>query len=220
MRSPVRIFLVLAVVLFASLYIYHRYQVHKRYENISRFDYACKDSIDYNYYDQAVLQTYLDNCTKLTNIAKGLWLKNGIDINTTQKGYGEIQSRINRYNALLKYTRSIEDKLMQSQDMKDQGLTNDYIEIILDKDITIGAVQNEKDKMAAYDFLKGKNISAASKKNEIWELQKLLNANDYNLSINGIFDASTDSALLDFQNANNIYPSHSCDDLTLRKLAD
>jgi hypothetical protein len=35
-----------------------------------------------------------------------------------------------------------------------------------------------------------------------------------------LFDASTDSALLDFQDSNNIYPSHTCDDLTLRKLAE
>ncbi|MCW3124387.1 MAG: peptidoglycan-binding protein [Bacteroidetes bacterium] len=220
MRSPVRIFLVLLVVTLIGLCGYHRYEVHKRYENISRFDYVCKDSIDYNYYDQSVLRTYLENCDKLTDIAKTLWLKDGIDVTTTQQGYGERQSRINRYNSLLRYTRSLEDKLTQSQDMKDQGLTNDDIEMILDKDITIGAVENEKDKMAAYDFLKGKNVSAASKPNEIWELQKLLNANDYNLSINGVFDASTDSALLDFQKENNLYPSHSCDDITLRKLAE
>jgi peptidoglycan hydrolase-like protein with peptidoglycan-binding domain len=104
--------------------------------------------------------------------------------------------------------------------MKDQGLTNDDIRIVLDKDITIGAVENEKDKMAAYEFLRGKNVSASSKPNEIWELQKLLNANDYNLSINGVYDASTDSALLDFQKDNNLYPAHMCDDLTLKKLAE
>jgi hypothetical protein len=215
-----RFFLILILVILAGLCIYHRYDEHKRYENISRFDYMCKDSLDYNYYDQAVLKTYFDNCATLSNIAKRLWLKDNIDVNTTKKGYGEIQSRIDRYNCLLRYTKAIEDKLVQSQDMKDQGLSNDDIEIILDKDITIGAVENEKDKMAAYDFLKGKNISASSKPNEIWELQKLLNANDYNLSINGIFDASTDSALLDFQKNNNIYPSHTCDDFTLRKLTD
>ena len=220
MRGPFNLIFIVLLIALASLYGYHRYHVHKQYENISRFDYMSKDSIDYNYYDQAVLQDYLDNCTKLTGIAKKLWLKDGIDITKTQQGYGEIQSRINQYNNLLRYNKVLEDKLVQSQDMKDQGLTNEDIEIILDKDITPGAVENEKDKMAAYDFLKGKNVSAVSKKNEIWELQKLLNASDYNLSINGVFDASTDSALLDFQNANNLYPSHTCDDLTLRKLAE
>jgi hypothetical protein len=65
------------------------------------------------------------------------------------------------------------------------GLTNNDIRVNTGQRYSRSEqVQNEKDKMAAYDFLKGKNISAASKKNEIWELQKLLNANDYNLSIN------------------------------------
>jgi hypothetical protein len=41
---------------------------------------------------RTVLQTYLDNCNKLTDIAKGLWLKNGISIDTTQKGYGDTVS--------------------------------------------------------------------------------------------------------------------------------
>lgn len=220
MRSPVFFFTFSLIVALAGSLVYHRYEQHRRYENISRFDYFSKDSIDYNYYDQATLRIYLDNCQTLTDIAKALWLKDGIDVTTSTKRYGEVQSRINRYHRLLRYTQALEEKLVQSRDMKDQGLTNEDIRIVLDKDITIGAVENEKDKMAAYDYLKGKNISGSSKPNEIWELQKLLNANDYNLTINGIYDAATDSALIDFQKENNIYPSHTCDDVTLRKLAE
>jgi len=208
------------VLLIIGSWVYHKYELHKRYENISRFDYLPKDSIDYCFYDQTALNTYLDNCQKLTDQAKVLWLKNGIDVHTAKTGFGEIQSKINRYNALLKYTKILEAKLSESKDLKDQGLGNDIIESILDKGITIGAVENERDKMAAYDFLKGRNVSARSPKNEIWEMQKLLNANDYNISINGTFDVSTDSALLDFQRSNNLYPSHICDDMTLKKLAE
>ena len=111
-------------------------------------------------------------------------------------------------------------RLSESKDLKDQGLGNDVIEAILDKGITIGAVENERDKMAGYEFLKGKNVNTHSPKNEVWEMQKLLNVNDYNISINGIFDLATDSALFDFQKTNNIYPSHICDDMTLKKLAE
>ncbi len=220
MRHPVLFLLVFIFLALAGFKAFHHYQMHRRYENISRFDYFSLDSIDYNYYDQATLRIYLDNCQSLTDIAKTLWLKDGIDVTKTKDAFGEAQSRINRYYRLLRYTQALEGKLIQSQDMKDQGLTNEDIRIILDKDITIGAVESEKDKMAAFEYLKGKNVSGASKPNEIWELQKLLNANDYNLTINGIYDASTDSALLDFQKENNIYPSHSCDDVTLRKLAE
>lgn len=220
MRHPLLLFLVLILLAFAGIKVFHRYQQHRLYENISRFDYFSHDSIDYNYYDQTTLRIYLDNCQVLTDIAKTLWLRDGIDVTKTKSANGEAQSRINRYYRLLSYTRTLEDKLIQSQDMKNQGLTNEDIRIILDRDITIGAVESEKDKMAAYDYLKGKNVCNTSKPNEIWELQKLLNANDYNLTINGIYDASTDSALLDFQKENNIYPSHSCDDMTLRKLVE
>jgi hypothetical protein len=214
-------FVIATLILLAiASWAYHRYELHKKYENISRFDYLPKDSIDYSYYDPATLSTYLDNCTKLTDLAKTLWLKNDIDIRTTQTGYGEAQSKINRYRALLKYTKMLEAKLSESADLKGQGFGNDVIEAILDKGITAGAVENERDKMAAYDFLKGKNVSTRSPQNEIWEMQMLLNANDYNININGTFDASTDSALLDFQKSNNLYPSHVCDDLTLRKLSE
>jgi hypothetical protein len=211
----------LCIVLFVVGYWgYNRYGQHKIYENISRFDYLPADSIDYSYYNQPVLVTYLDNCAKLTDMAKALWLKNGVDIYNAKLSFGETQSKINHYNALLKYTKILEAKLLESHDLKDQGLDNDVIEAILDKGLTIGAVQNEKDKMASYEFLKGKNISAHSTPAEIWEMQKLLNANDYNLSINGVFDVSTDSALLDFQKSNNLYPSHLCDDITLKKLIE
>ena len=215
-----KLFIVLILLIIVGSWGYHRYTQHKRYENISRFDYLPKDSIDYSYYDRSALYTYLDNCNKLTDLAKTLWLKNGIDIRTAQSGYGEIQSRINRYHSLLNYTKILETKLSESKDLKDQGLGNDVIEMILEKGITVGAVENEKDKQAAYEFLKGKNVSPHSAKNEIWEMQKLLNENDYNVSISGVFDASTDSALYDFQRSNNIYPSHVCDDITLKKLAE
>jgi Putative peptidoglycan binding domain len=215
-----RITIVLLLLALAGWWAYHGYTLHQRYEQISRFDYLPKDSIDYNYYDRSVLSTYLDNCNKLTDLGKTLWLKNGIDIHTAKTSNGEAQSRINRYHALLTYTKVLEARLSESKDLKDQGLGNDVIEVILEKGITIGAVESERDKMAACEFLKGKNVSARSAKNEVWELQKLLNANDYNLSINGVFDAATDSALLDFQRDNNIYPSHICDDITLRKLAE
>lgn len=217
---PAKLIFTVLIVLIIAAWGYHRYTMHKRYENISRFDYLPNDSIDYNFYDQNALATYLDNCNDLTSMAKTTWLKNGVDIRTAKTGYGEIQSKINRYNALLRYTKVIEARMAESRDLREQGLGNEEIEAILDKGITIGAVENERDKMAAYDFLKGRNVSAHSPKNEIWELQKLLNANDYNINISGVFDAATDSALLDFQKSNNLYPSPSCDDMTLKKLAE
>ena len=222
MRSSglLRIFFFLVILLIIGTWAYHGYDRHHRYESISRFDYLPNDSIDYNYYDQTVLQTYISNCGHLTATSKKLWLKFGVDVHTESKCNGEAQSLINQYNSTLKYTRALESRLKDSKDMKDGGLTNDIIKMVFEKGITVGAVENEKDKMAAYDFLKGKNVSAISKPNEIWELQKLLNANDYNLSINGVYDASTDSALTDFQRLKNIYPSHICDDLTLKKLAE
>jgi hypothetical protein len=222
MTSPslFRFFCIALIIFFVGFVGWHRYAVHKKYENISRFDYLPKDSIDYGYYDQNVLNTYFANCAKLTDMAKAAWLRGGIDIRTAKTGYGEVQSEINRYNDLLKYTKILEARLAESKDLKDQSLGNDVIEMIQDRGITIGAAENEKDKIAAYDFLKGKNISARSPANEIWEMQKLLNANDYNINITGVFNAATDSALLDFQKANNLYPSHVCDDMTLKKLAE
>jgi hypothetical protein len=213
------VFIVLALFAIGTV-AYHKYSEYKRYQNISRFDYLPGDSIDYAYYDQAVLNTYLANCNKLSDLAKAIWLDGGIDIHANQTGHGKVRSEINQYKSLLKYTNLLEDRLSESKDLKDQGLSNDVIEMVLDKGITVGAVENEKDKIAGYDFLKGKNVSLHSPPNEIWELQKLLNANDYNISINGVFDLATDSALLDFQRTGNLYPSHVCDDLTLRKLTE
>ena len=215
-----RIFFIAALILISGIFIYHKYNQHERYDNISRFDYLPNDSIDYNYYDQTILQSYLNNCSQLTHMSKKLWLTDGVDVHNTKKAFGEIQSQINKYNWMLKYTRALESRLKESKDMKEGGLTNDVIKMVFEEGITVGALENEKDKQAAYEYLRGKNISAGSKPNEIWELQKLLNANDYNISINGIFDTSTDSAIIDFQKVNNLYPSHVCDDITLKKLSE
>ena len=220
MKNSLRTLLTLGLLVLIAVFVYRKYQEHNRYDHISRLDYLPYENIDYNFYDQPVVQAYLNNCNRLTDMRKATWLTDGVDIQNAKEGYGEVQSKINQYKSLLSYTKVLESKLIESKDLKDQGLTNDMIEMILDKGITIGAVENERDKMAACDFLKGKNVSAGSKPTEIWELQKLLNSNDYKISINGVFSGATDSALVDFQNSNNLYPSHVCDDITLRKLAE
>ena len=219
-KNSIRNILIVILLLAVVGYTYKRYTRHKKYENISRLDYKPHDKIDYLYYDAQVQQTYLSNCQRLTDVAKVLWLRNDIDVTKTAKGFGQAQTQIDQYNSLLQYTKVIESRLLASRDLKEQGLTNDVIQLILDKGITIGAVQGEKDKVAALDFLKGKNVHSGSNATEVWEMQKLLNANDYSISIDGIFNSITDSALVDFQNKNNLYPSHVCDDITLRKLAE
>ncbi|MFN8309160.1 MAG: hypothetical protein U0T73_04305 [Chitinophagales bacterium] len=210
----------LIAVVIAAIYGFNRYEEHQRYEHINRFDYAPNPKIDYLYYDRALLQDYFENCKQLTDLGKTLWLRSGIDVTKTKTAFGESQSIINRYHALQQYNAVLESRLVESRDLKEQGLTDEVIEAVLNKGVTAGAIQEEKDKMAAYDFLKGKNVGKSASQAEIWEVQKLLNANDYPVVINGTFDRITDSSLVDFQTSNNLYPSHTCNDITLLKLAE
>jgi hypothetical protein len=218
--NPTRNILFAAIIIIVGVVIYSRYAGHKRYDHISRLDYVANDSIDYNYYNQQVLSQYLVQCQRLTSIAKSLWLRNGIDIHLDTAAYGEAQSQIYLYRSTLRYTLSLENRLKESTDLKQQGMSNEQIEKIQANGYTIGALQADNDKHAAFELLKGKNIGAGAKPNEIWELQKLLNQNDYKIIIDGIYSLSTDSALSDFQRTYNIYPSHTCDDLTLSKLVE
>jgi Putative peptidoglycan binding domain len=213
---------IIGLILIIALmsYGYSRYTRHQRYSQLAQYDYVPSALIDYSYYDKQVLQTYYTNCDRLTEIAHEVWMKHGIDVRKERKETDGIQSSIHRYQSMLVYTKQIEARLVESQDLKTQGLSNEVIELVLDKGITIGAVEAEKDKMAALQYLKGKNVGLSSKPAEIWELQKLLNANEYNIAINGIYNPATDSALSDFQLTHGLYVSHSCDDITLMKLAE
>ncbi|MFN8278063.1 MAG: peptidoglycan-binding domain-containing protein [Chitinophagales bacterium] len=210
----------IAGFIIAALYGYHRFSQHNRYENISRFDYLPNPKIDYLYYDRDMLRTYLENCQKLTDLGKTLWLRSEIDVTKTKKAFGEAQTLINQYQQVWQYNHILETRLIESKDLKEQGLTDQVIEVILNKGVTVGAVQEEQDKLAAYDFLKGKNAGARSGPAEIWQVQMLLNANDYPIHPTGQFDATTDSSLTDFQRMNNLYPSHVCDDITLKRLVE
>ena len=213
--NNIRNFLFLLVVLIGSYIFIHKYLEHKKYENISRFDKLPNDSIDVNFYDPSIVKMYFKNCKQLTDLAKTLWLKNGIDVAKDKTGFGEAESKLNSYNALLRITQPMEIHLKESRELKEQGLSNEEISEILNKGITIGAYQIEKDKQAAFEFLKGKNVNRASSADQVWEMQKLLNANEYNIAIDGIFNSNTDSALVDYQTKNNLFPSHTCNDVTL-----
>lgn len=207
------LFLILSIVV--VWYVANKYLQHKKYENIARFDKLPSEAIDASFYDQNQVKLYMQNCKQLTDLAKILWLKNGIDVLKDEEAFGEAESKLNAYHALAKLNETLEIHLKESKELKAQGLSNDDIAEILNKGLTIGAYQIEKDKQAAYEFLKGKNVNRTSPADQVWEMQKLLNANEYIIPIDGIFNSITDSALVDYQSKNNLYPSHSCNDVTL-----
>lgn len=218
-KSLKRLLLVifLGILFFIGYKIYYRYS---SYHAIERFDYPIAKQIDENYYDQAALYQYKNDAVTLSKMARELWIGHRIDVlkpdaNMCKKAYPDYLS----YKILLEKVKATENNLISSKELKDtEGLNNASIEAILKNDFTIGAYYTSLDARHAYDFLKGKNVNKNSAPAEVWELQKLLNYNDYTILIDGKYNTETDSALTDFQQNNNLFPSHSCNDITLDKM--
>jgi peptidoglycan hydrolase-like protein with peptidoglycan-binding domain len=61
-------------------------------------------------------------------------------------------------------------------------------------------------------------LKIGSKGSAVWELQKLLTAQGYEIPVDGVFSIETDKALKDFQRINNVFPSGITDEETIRIL--
>lgn len=88
--------------------------------------------------------------------------------------------------SLLKSIQLKERKLKKSTLLKSIGLNDDDIHIIQDKDITPGVLIEAKEKEKFCALLKGKNVGAGSRAEDIWIVQKLINYHEYNIPIDGI----------------------------------
>ena len=217
--KKVMLFLFLVLLGFGIYKIYYSYT---NYSHVERLDYKIAPTIDENYFDKIELATYKNNAIALSKMARELWIEHRIDVSeknpdVCKKGSLAYQE----YLLLFNQTKTIEQKLTSSKELKNnESLNNSAIKEILENDYTIGVYYTQNEARQSYNFLKGKNTRKGSAPAEIWELQKLLNYKEFDITVDGIFNIQTDSALVSFQKSNNLYPSHICDDITLEKLAE
>ncbi|MDN5204476.1 peptidoglycan-binding domain-containing protein [Fulvivirgaceae bacterium BMA10] len=187
---------------------YFQYKKHQWKMNLVEYDYAVSKNIDANYYNPELVRQYYDNVFKLKTFVRSQWRNHGIDV-LHPNDDSESLDAVDYFNRLQSLTKSIESKLEHSKTLKDQGFDNLAIQYIAEHGISpknYGLINNQ-------DYI---GLQAGDLNANVWELQKILINQGYDIPKDGKFGPETESALKDLQEKNDMFPSGIVDRNTLK----
>lgn len=202
-------FLIILVVL--AIWGINKYVDYSRYTPPVDYSYQIKEDIDINYHDQLMVQRYYENVYKLSSFANEQWNNYKIDVRFADH---EIPQSIlaNKTYVLLKAnTAHLEKTLINSFNLKKQGLDNKAIKFI------------EQTGVSPEDYhLKSQFarviIAEGDRGKDVERIQEKLVELGYPMQIDGIFKTITEKSLIDYQDKNGLFPSGVADQETLQRL--
>lgn len=203
----------LIVIVTLPIIAYYQYQKYRRFNPPTEYSYVANDSIDVHYHNPVVLQNYYKNIYEIGAFARRMWHNEHIDVRFPNQNNTEAESAAHYYQQLLQTTAYLEDQLIHSQRLKDEGFTNQDIKIM----------EAEGLSPLSFYILKHQSLIGLERGEEnalVWQLQQLLRKRGHDIPLDGIFNKITEQALKDFQQSQNLYPSGQVDEYSLRKLLD
>ena len=202
----------LIVIIGLPILLFFQYQKWSKFSPPSPYDYELSDKIDINYFDQEVVKTYYQNAQEIGSYARATWYTDGIDVRfyDQQNTFGA--SKVAYYNALVAQTRQLEKQLELSQTYKAAGYNNQEVEQMLKTGVKPEELEQEKLIEAHL------NLQFGDFSQEVYNLQKLLNAKGYSTPVDGNFRNSTQEMLQNFQTANDLAPTGIANRATLEML--
>ncbi|UOB19270.1 peptidoglycan-binding domain-containing protein [Abyssalbus ytuae] len=220
--------IIFLLVVIISIMGYNLYKKHKRFTP-PEYEYKISEKIDLNYFNQTFLLHYYQQVEKLNGYVITQWANNGIDVRNPGNDDETIKSAVNEYASLLGKVKFYEEKLIQSSNLKKEGLNNDNIRIMEEQGISpenYKKKQETQNNILSSTILKelfknnnnNKNIGLGAQGPMVFELQKILVKKGYEMPIDGIYKAATYEAVKAFEEKNSLYPDGRLDILTLEHL--
>ncbi len=216
-NSTIGKLLLLLLFVLIGWWIYTLIRDYNRIQKVSDVLHIQSDSIDMAYHDPELLYQYLHVVKEYNLLSERIWLDEGVNVKVTTKIASAKEANA---KMLLDFISKTESKLKESMLLKGLGFKNEDIHIMQDQDITAGVLLETKELDNYAMILKDKNVSVGSRPEDIWAVQRLLNYNEYQIPIDGIYNRITDSVVSHFQKKSNLYVSHRVDNFTLEKLTE
>ena len=201
----------LILIITLPILTYFQYQKYRRFHPPVNYDYSPSDSIDAHYHDPVVLQQYYHNVYEIGDFARRQWRNQRTDVRFPDDDNPEERKASQYYRQLLGTTALLEDRLIASQKLKDQGFDNQAIARLEQEG---WSPQNYQ--LAQHQSIEG--LKAGDQGSSVWALQKLLVNKGYEIPVDGIFSRATEEAVKDLQQTTGHYPSGTVDELLLRAM--
>ncbi len=192
-------------------YLTVQYFKDRRYNPPSNYDYVISEDIDRDYYDPSVLENYYQSALEVGSYARSLWYNEGLDVRFPDDEKFESIEAMKHYNQLIVAVKTLEDQLVYSKMLKDEGFSDDEVIMMLKNEMEPSEME-----LIDSEYLIGLQIG--DKGSEVWDLQLLLNNHGDSIPVDGIFSVATLDRVIAIQESAMIYPSGEIDEKTLKAI--
>jgi len=213
--------LTITLLIIIFIFSYNKYQDYQRF-NGPQTNYEANKDIDINYHNQAILFNYQNAISSLNGFVNTQWSSHKIDVINPEKENKKTLYAVDIYTQKLAQVKHLESILKQSADLKKKGFTNSDIQLFEKTGLSPSKYQESQEKQTYKRIVKSsftnKNIVIGEKSPLVFEVQKLLVKNGFNIIIDGIFKTETSQALKDFEAKHNLLPDGKLDQISLEYL--
>ena len=207
--------IIVLLIIIAALIGYGKYSQYKRY-NSPELDYKSTKNIDLNYHNQEVVMNYNTAIESLNSYVAMQWSANEIDVRTPEDDNSETKIAVEGYSKLLAKVKYYEALLEKSADHKEMGLSNLEIKSIENRGIDIETLENEaKIALIKSMFDPSTAIKTRDESAFIYEVQKKLVKNGFNIRVDGIYWQETSDAIKAFEEKHQLFADGQLDAITV-----
>ncbi|MEE9407750.1 MAG: peptidoglycan-binding domain-containing protein [Polaribacter sp.] len=211
--------LIILLLLIIAFFIgFGKYKQYKRY-NSPEVDYKTDKKLDFEYHNQELVMDYHTKVEDLNSFVMMQWTSNDIDVRTPEDDDNETKVVIKKYSKKLARIKYFENKLEKSASLKSKGLSNKEIQFLekTGTDLKSYKRSQEISKIKSM-FNANERMIYGHRSALIFEVQKKLIANGYEIILDGIYKVETLNAIKSFEEKNKLFADGFLDILTLDAL--
>ena len=207
--------IIVLLIIIAALIGYGKYSQYQRY-NSPGADYEKKDNIDLSYHNQEVVMNYHAAVESLNSYVATQWSANHIDVRTPKKDDKETEVSVANYAKKMANVKYYEAILEQSLLLKEKGISNVDIKHLEQTGIDLETQKKAtKIEMIKNMFNPSIAIKTRDKSAFIYEVQKRLVANGFEIKVDGIYLDETSDAIKAFEKNNKLFADGKLDAITV-----
>ncbi|ARV14420.1 peptidoglycan-binding domain-containing protein [Polaribacter sp. SA4-12] len=210
--------IILLLLIIAFIIGFGKYNQYKRY-NSQNVNYRTEKILDFEYHNQDLVLNYYKAIENLNSYVMTQWTANNIDVRTPEDDDEETKLAVTKYTEKLATINYYETKLEKSSTLKAKGLSNSEVKYIEET----GTDLKSFNKLLANNKIKSmfnanKKLVYGQKSALIYEVQKRLIANGFEIALDGVYKIETLNAIKSFEEKNTLFADGSLDILTLDAL--
>ena len=207
--------IIVLLIIIAAFIGYGKYSQYKRY-NSPELDYQTTKKIDLDYHNQEVVMNYYEAIEEVNSHVATQWSANSIDVRTPKGDDHETKLAVANYAKKMAKVAYYEAQLEKSSSLKEKGLSNTEIKFLEENGIDMEAQKRAtKVEMIKNMFDPSRNISKKEKSVFIYEVQKQLVKNGFDIKVDGIYLQQTSDAIKAFEEKNQLFADGQLDAITI-----